>query len=98
MKLHPVFACAALCLLGACSTFRGTAQGTDAPIVSGFTPVAIVPLPFDFCRASANNDRLRAASHGFDAPTLERIATQSLAQCNVIIAGYPVETVRFASR
>jgi len=100
MKLYPLFACAALVLLGACSTFRGTemAYGTQTPMVSGFTPIATEPLPFNFCRASAANDRLRAASHGFDTPTLERIAAQSLAQCSVIVAGYPVETFRVASR
>jgi len=100
MKLHPLFACAALCLLGACSTFRGTetAHDMEVPMVSGFTPIAIASLPIDFCRASAANDRLRLASYGFDTPTMERIAARSLNQCNVIVAGHPVENFRVASR
>lgn len=101
MKLHPVIACAALSLLGACTTFRapGMAYDGGAPIASGFTPVASATVPLDFCRASVANDRLRLASHGFDTPTLERITAQSLNQCNVIVAGYPVtDNIRMASR
>ena len=101
MKQHVILACAALLSLNACAGLGGLdARPKDSvSAVSGFTPLANATMPASFCRSSAAHDRKRAVLAGFDALTIERIAAQSLAQCDLLVAGGETnETIRLALR
>ena len=101
MKFHALLACAALMMLNACTSVGNTVARDEPtmPIASGFTPIALAPLPSNFCQGAAASDRLRAQNTGFDATTLDRIALQSLQQCRTLLAGSPGASFeRMASR
>jgi hypothetical protein len=89
MKPHALAACAALTLLTACAGVTDTIARDEPaiPMVSGFTPIAVTPLPANFCLGAAASNRLSAERAGFDAATLDRIALQSLQQCRTLLAG-----------
>ena len=101
MKFHVLLSCTALTLLTACASPGNmiARNETAVPIVSGFTPIAVIVPPPSFCQGAASSDRIRAERAGFDAATLDRITLQSLQQCRTLMAGsLPESFERIASR
>jgi hypothetical protein len=98
MKLHFAFAGIAAMMLCACTAVRG--PGTQ-DLSFETTPIVFAPPPPGFCEDVAASDRLRVQMAGFDLPTVDRIATQSLQQCRSLLAlspNVPAARVVFAAR
>lgn len=97
--MKPILACAALLMLTACASPGTRTALADASITaSGFTPLAMTPLPASFCDDVAASDQMRAQGAGFDAVTVNRMTLQSAQQCRTLAGNISRTEFRVASR